>query len=69
MSTSGRRPERALLRLTGATRRQIAWFTAAESLTLSAAAVAVSAVVAVLVLGGLWVAFARAAGFAPIVVP
>jgi putative ABC transport system permease protein len=69
MSTSGRRGELALLRLTGATRRQIAWFVAAESLALTVAAVAASAVISVLVLGGLWVDFARAAGSTPIVVP
>jgi putative ABC transport system permease protein len=69
MSTSGRRPELALLRLTGATRRQTAWFIAAESLTLTFAAVAASAVISGLVLGGLWVASGRAAGFTPIVVP
>ena len=69
MSTSGRRPELALLRLTGATRRQIAWIISAESLALTCAAVAASAAISGLVLGGLWVAFARAAGFTPIVVP
>ena len=69
MSTSGRRPELALLRLTGATRRQIAWIISAESLALTFAAVAASAAISGLVLGGLWVAFARAAGFTPIVVP
>ena len=69
MSTSGRRPELALLRLTGATRRQIAWIISAESLALTFAAVACSAASSGLVLGGLWVAFARAAGFTPIVVP
>jgi putative ABC transport system permease protein len=69
MSTSGRRAELALLRLTGATRRQIAWIITAESLALTFAAVAVSAAVSGLVLGGLWVAFARAAGATPIAVP
>ena len=69
MSTSGRRPELALLRLSGATRRQIAWIISAESLALTFAAVAVSAAISGLVLGGLWVAFARAAGSTPIVVP
>jgi putative ABC transport system permease protein len=69
MSTSGRRGELALLRLTGATRRQIAWIITAESLALTFAAVAASAAISGLVLGGLWVAFARAAGFTPIVLP
>jgi putative ABC transport system permease protein len=69
MSTSGRGRELALLRLTGATRRQIAWIISAESLALTFAAVAASAVISGLVLGGLWAAFARAAGFTPIVVP
>jgi putative ABC transport system permease protein len=69
MSTSGRRSELALLRLAGATRRQIAWIIAAESLVLTFAAVAVSAAISVLVLGGLWLAFARAAGFTPIALP
>jgi putative ABC transport system permease protein len=67
--TSGRRPELALLRLTGATRRQIVWIIAAESLVLTIAAVAASAAISGLVLGGLWVAFAHAAGFTPIAVP
>ena len=69
MSTSGRRAELALLRLTGATRRQIAWIVAAESLALTFAAVAASAAIAGLVLGGLWVDFARAAGFTMVVLP
>jgi putative ABC transport system permease protein len=69
MSTSGRKAELALLRLTGATRRQVAWIVAAESLALTFVAVAVSAAISGLVLGGLWVAFARAAGSTPIAVP
>jgi putative ABC transport system permease protein len=69
MSVSGRRPELGLLRLTGATRRQIVWIVAAESLVLTIAGVAASAAISGLVLGGLWVAFARAAGFTPIVLP
>ncbi|HEY5399899.1 MAG TPA: FtsX-like permease family protein [Trebonia sp.] len=69
MSTSGRKAELALLRLAGATRRQVAWILAAESLALTFAAVAASAAISGLVLGGLWVALARAAGFTPIVLP
>ena len=69
MSTSGRRGELGLLRLTGATRRQIAWIVAAESLALTVAAAFASAALSGLVLGGLWVAFARAAGSTPIVLP
>jgi putative ABC transport system permease protein len=69
MSTSGRRGELALLRLTGATRRQLAWIIAAESLALTFVAVVASAAISGLVLGGLWVAFARAAGSTPIVLP
>jgi len=69
MSASGRRAERALLGLTGATRWQVLRFTAAESLVLSVAAVITAAVISVLVLGGLWVAFARAAGIVAVVVP
>jgi putative ABC transport system permease protein len=69
MSTSGRKAELALLRLSGATRRQIAWIISAESLALTFVAVAVSAAISGLVLGGLWVAFARAAGSTPIAVP
>jgi hypothetical protein len=65
----GRRSELALLRLTGATRRQIVWIVAAESLALTIAAVAASAAISGLVLGGLWVAFAQAAGFTPVVLP
>jgi putative ABC transport system permease protein len=69
MSTSGRRQELATLRLTGATRGQIAWIIAAESLALTCAAVAGAAAISGLVLGGLWVGFARAAGFTPIALP
>ena len=69
MSTSGRKAELELLRLSGATRRQIAWIISAESLALTFVAVAVSAAISGLVLGGLWVAFARAAGSTPIAVP
>jgi putative ABC transport system permease protein len=52
MSTSGRRSELALLRLTGVTRRQIVWIVAAESLALTIAAVAASAAISAWCLAG-----------------
>jgi len=69
MSASGRRRELALLHLAGATRRQITWIIAAESLVLTAAGIAVSAAVSALALAGLGAALAREAGFAPIALP
>jgi putative ABC transport system permease protein len=62
MSAGARRPELELLRKTGAIRRQVVWFIAAESLALALAGVAASAVVSGLVLGGLWAALADQAG-------
>lgn len=69
MSTSGRRSELRLLHLTGATRGQIGWIVAAESLALTIAGIAASAVVSALALAGLWAAVFHAAGFTPIVLP
>ena len=58
MSASGRRSELSLLHKTGATRRQIVWFVAAESLVLTVLGIVLSAVVSCLVLGGLYLALA-----------
>jgi putative ABC transport system permease protein len=69
MSVGGRRSELALLHKTGAIRRQIVWIVAAESLVLTLTGIAVSAVVSVLVLGGLYVALTGEAGPASIILP
>jgi putative ABC transport system permease protein len=69
MSASGRRPELALLHKTGAIRRQIAWFVAAESLVLTLLGIALSAVVSCLVLGCLYLALTGEVGPVAIVLP
>jgi putative ABC transport system permease protein len=69
MSVAGRRSELALLHKSGAIRRQITWFIAAESLVLTLIAIAVSAVIACLVLGGLHLAIDREVGAVPVVIP
>jgi putative ABC transport system permease protein len=69
MSVSGRRSELALLHKSGAIRRQITWFITAESLVLTLIAIALSAVVACLVLGGLHLAVDREVGAVPVVIP
>jgi putative ABC transport system permease protein len=66
MSTRGRRPEWALLKLSGATRRQVIRVIAAEALTLTMIGIAAAAVTAAVVLGLEAVALA---GAAPVVVP
>jgi putative ABC transport system permease protein len=62
MTAAGRRSELALMHKTGALRRQIIWFVAAESLVLTLVAIAVSAVVSGLFLGGSYAALAGQAG-------
>jgi len=69
MSASGRRSELALLHKTGAIRRQIVWFIAAESLVLTLLGIVLSAVVSGLVLGSLYLALAGEVGSVSIVVP
>jgi putative ABC transport system permease protein len=69
MSASGRRSELALLHKTGATRRQIVWFIAAESLVLTLLGIVLSAVVSVLVLGCLYLALAGEVGSVSVVLP
>ena len=69
MSAGGRRSELALLHKTGAIRRQVVWFTAAEALVLTLIGIAASAVVSGLVLGGLWAALAGEAGAVSLVLP
>jgi putative ABC transport system permease protein len=69
MSAGGRRSELALLHKTGAIRRQLVWFVAAESLVLTLIGIAVSAVLACLVLGGLWAALAGEADAVSLVLP
>jgi putative ABC transport system permease protein len=69
MSASGRRPELALLHKTGAIRRQIVWFIAAESLVLTLLGIALSAVISCLVLGSLYLALTGEVGSVSIVLP
>ncbi|HEX3513940.1 MAG TPA: ABC transporter permease, partial [Trebonia sp.] len=69
MSASGRRSELALLHKTGATRRQIVWFIAAESLVLTLLGIVLSAVVFGLVLGCLYLALAGEVGSVSVVLP
>jgi putative ABC transport system permease protein len=69
MSTGGRRSELALLHKTGAIRRQIVWFIAAESLALTLTGIILSAVVSGLVLGSLYEAFTSEVGFVSIILP
>jgi putative ABC transport system permease protein len=69
MSVAGRRSELALLHKSGAIRRQITWFITAESLVLTLIAIALSAVVACLVLGGLHLALDGEVGAVPVVIP
>jgi putative ABC transport system permease protein len=69
MSAGGRRSDLALLHKTGAIRRQIVWFIAAESLVLTLIGIALSAVVSGLILGGLYVALTGEIGSVPIILP
>ena len=69
MSIAGRRSELALLHNSGAIRRQITWYITAESLVLTLIAIALSAVVSCLVLGGLHLALDSEVGAVPVVVP
>jgi putative ABC transport system permease protein len=69
MSTGGRRSELALLHKTGAVRRQIVWFVAAESLVLTLIGIVLSAVVSGLVLGGLYAALSGETGSVSICLP
>jgi putative ABC transport system permease protein len=69
LSIGARRPELALLHQTGAVRRQVVWFIAAESVVLTLIAFAASAVVSGLFLGGLDVALTGEGGSVPIVLP
>jgi putative ABC transport system permease protein len=69
MSTGGRRSELALLHKTGAIRRQIVWFIAAESLVLTLIAIVLAAVVSGLFLGSLYLALTGEIGSVPIILP
>jgi putative ABC transport system permease protein len=69
MSAGGRRSDLALLHKTGAIRRQIVWFIAAESLVLTLIGIALSAVVSGLILGSLYVALTGEIGSVPIILP
>jgi putative ABC transport system permease protein len=69
MSAAGRRSELALLHQTGAIRRQVAWFIAAEALVLTLIGIVLSAGVSALILGGLYAALAGEAGSASIILP
>src|ERR1700733_5834988 len=69
MSASGRRSELALLHKTGAIRRQVVWFIAAEALVLTLLGIVLSAVVSGLVLGSLYLALTGEVGAVSIVLP
>jgi putative ABC transport system permease protein len=69
LSVGGRRTELALLHKTGAVRRQIVCFIAAESLVLTLIGIAAAAAVSGLVLGALDAALAGQAGSAAIILP
>jgi len=69
MSVAGRKSELALLHNSGAIRRQITWFITAESLVLTLIAIALSAAVCCLVLGGLHLAIDGEVGAVPVVIP
>jgi putative ABC transport system permease protein len=69
MATSGRRPELALLHITGATRRQITWIITAESLALTLIGIVLSAVVSCLILGSLYAPLTSQIGTIPIILP
>jgi putative ABC transport system permease protein len=69
MSVGSRRPELALLLKTGATRRQIVWFTAAESVVLTLIGIVASAVVSGLFLGSLYASFTGEFGSVPLSIP
>lgn len=69
MSAGGRRSELTLLHMTGATRRQIAWFSAAESLVLTLLGIAASAVISGLTLASTYVALAGEVGSVPVTLP
>jgi putative ABC transport system permease protein len=69
MSVAGRRSELALLHKTGAVRRQIVWFIAAESLALTLIGIALSAAISGLTLASLCMAIADQAGSVPITLP
>jgi len=68
-SAGGRRPEVALLHKSGAVRRQVVWFVAAESLALTLIGIALAAVVSCLVLGSLCLAVAGEAGSVSVSLP
>jgi putative ABC transport system permease protein len=69
LSTRGRAAEWALLRLAGATRKQITGIIVAEALVLTLLGIAAAAVVSAVVLGALPVALARAGAATPLVLP
>ncbi|MGH3262036.1 MAG: ABC transporter permease, partial [Trebonia sp.] len=69
MSVRGRRSELVLLHTAGATRRQIAWIVAAESLVLTLTGIVLSVVVSGLVLGGLYAALAGEIDSPSVVLP
>jgi putative ABC transport system permease protein len=69
MSVAGRRSELALLNKTGAVRRQIVWFIAAESMALTLIGIALSAAISGLTLASLCIAIAGQAGSVPTTLP
>ncbi|HKT03197.1 MAG TPA: ABC transporter permease, partial [Rugosimonospora sp.] len=69
MAVSAQRRELALLRLSGASRRQVLSVVLGESTLLACAGIVLAALVSVVVLGGLDTAFARLVGATPVVLP
>ncbi|MFD1366091.1 FtsX-like permease family protein [Actinoplanes sichuanensis] len=69
MATSDRARELAILRLTGATRRQVLRLVAAEALTVVVVGAVLGLLVTALNLAGIWAALAVLSVWVPIVVP
>jgi putative ABC transport system permease protein len=69
MATADRRRDLTLLRLGGATRRQVLTVFAAEALLVSGVGVVLALLATAVNLAGLWVALGRLFGTAPLVVP
>jgi putative ABC transport system permease protein len=69
MAARDRARDLALLRLTGAATSQILWIVATETLLVVALGAALAAGVAVITLGGLWVALLQLVGPAAVVLP
>lgn len=69
MAAAGRRRELAVLKLAGATRRQVLGFVAAESVLVVAIGTLVGAAATAVILGAQWATLNRLAGAVPVTVP